>query len=140
MNAPCACTTVRKANRALFRFYEAAMEGTGVTITQFSILRALARKGPTPLSDLADDLVMERTSLYRTLRPLEQGACVRVAASDRGRAKIASLTPKGRRTMAAAAGAWVRAHSAVIAAIGAQNWRVLSAALLKIPPMLETKP
>ncbi|WP_421787024.1 MarR family winged helix-turn-helix transcriptional regulator [Hyphobacterium sp.] len=140
MEIPCACTTVRKANRALFRFYEAALEGSGLTITQFSILRALSRNGPTPLTALADELVMERTSLYRTIAPLQASGAIEIKAGGRGREKVAALTAQGEARIAAALPAWETAQSRVVSAIGAQRWAEMSALLLDIPEMLETRP
>lgn len=140
MKLPCACTTVRKSGRSLLRYYEDAMIGTGVTITQFAILRALGRNGPTPLTDLADELVMERTSLYRTLAPLEKAGHVAIENAPKGRAKIADLTASGRIAMEEAAPNWEAAQTVVVSAIGEDRWADLSQLLLDIPKILETRP
>ena len=140
MTLPCACTTVRKSGRSLLRFYEEAMIGTGVTITQFAILRALNRNGATPLTDLAAELVMERTSLYRTLAPLEQAGHVTIENAPKGRTKIAELTTSGRTIMDEAAPNWEAAQSVVVSAIGEDRWADLSQLLLDIPKILETRP
>src|SRR5262249_5171925 len=66
-STPCACTTLRKAARAVTRFYDAAIERAGMTTTQFAVLRAAERAGTVTMSRVADDLVMDRTSLYRTV-------------------------------------------------------------------------
>jgi len=137
MTLPCACTTVRKANRALFRYYENAMLGSGVSITQFSIFRALKRRGKTPLSDLADELIMERTSLYRTIAPLETSGAVKITPSKQGRAKTAELTNLGHKMMYVATPHWERAQSTIVGAIGEEQWRVLSETPLGIPTLVE---
>ncbi len=139
MKTPCACTTVRKANRALSRFYEDAMAESGLTITQFAIVRALNRNGPTSLGDLADELVMERTSLYRTLRPLEAAGAVKVRTAKTGRAKTATLTSAGVKMLGAAEPFWKSAQSSVVGAIGERNWQNLAKSLLQIPGLLETQ-
>ncbi|MEO1243213.1 MAG: MarR family winged helix-turn-helix transcriptional regulator [Pseudomonadota bacterium] len=139
MTSPCACTTVRKANRALFRYYEEAMEGSGLTITQFAIVRALNRNGPTALTPLAQELVMERTSLYRTLRPLEDAGAVKITEAKQGRVKVATLTQRGVKMMRAAEPKWEQAQSFVVGAIGEKNWKALAASLLEIPEILETQ-
>ena len=137
MKVPCACTTVRKANRALFRFYERAMEGSGMSITQFSIARTLDRNGPTPLSELAEELVMERTSLYRTIAPLNAIGAIDIEAAETGRAKFARLTCKGKKLMLSATPNWQRAQDIMINAIGESDWQKLSIALLKIPGLVD---
>ena len=139
MKAPCACTTVRKANRALFRFYEEALEGCTVSITQLSILRALERNGPTPLSDLAGELVMERTSLYRTIRPLESLKAVKIVNAKSGRAKIAALTKTGSQFIQEAEPFWNNAQKTVIGLIGSENFQALMQKITAIPKLLAQK-
>ncbi|MEM9305077.1 MAG: MarR family winged helix-turn-helix transcriptional regulator [Pseudomonadota bacterium] len=138
--APCVCTTIRKAGRALLRRYEAAVASTGVTITQFALLRALERNGPMPLSRLADEMVMERTSLYRTLEPLVATAAVAVEQAPVGRSKVASLTAEGSALIEQVLPHWAGAQRQVVDRIGADAWRALAASLLEIPELLETKP
>jgi len=133
---PCACTTIRKANRSLFRFYEKAMAGTGVSITQFSILRALNRKGPTALSVLADTLVMERTSLYRTIAPMVEGGSIALENGDNKKIKVAALTPAGTALMESAKPQWEAAQQQFTAAIGEAEWAALSATLLSVPTIV----
>lgn len=136
MDAPCTCMTVRKANRALFRFYEEAFADCPVSITQFSILRTLVRQGPTPLSDLADALIMERTSLYRTIKPLIEMKAVSVKAAPAGKAKIVSATARGKSLIAKSKPQWDKAQAAVIGVLGESRWRDLSQTLLSIPALL----
>jgi len=132
----CACTTVAKAQRALTRFYEHEMLGSGMTITQFAIARALLRNGPTTLSDLSAELVMERTSLYRTIRPMTERRWVRIDDTSRGRTKLATLTGCGERAVDRAEPQWARAQGVAVAAIGTRQWNVLANALLEIPDSL----
>ena len=42
---PCACTALRRSGRALSRFYDEALAETGLRVTQYSLLAALARSG-----------------------------------------------------------------------------------------------
>lgn len=121
---PCICTALRKASRAVTRAYDEAMEGTGVTIVQFSILRQLARHGDLPLSRLADLLVMDRTTLYRALGPIERHGWV-VIGQGKGRAKLAILSDAGRKAMADATGAWERTQAALVERFGAPQWQAM---------------
>ena len=125
MDQRCACTTVAKAHRALCRFYEHEMLGSGMTITQFAIGRALQRNGPTALSTLSAELVMDRTSLYRTIRPMTDKRWVLIDDTPPGRAKLASLTAGGAGALEAAEPSWARAQRAAVAAIGQQEWGAL---------------
>lgn len=126
---PCACTALRKASRAVGRFYDSTLAGTGLNANQLSILRALSRTGPTPLSRLADAMVMDRTSLYRALGPMAQAGWVCIVTGPSGRAKLGSLTVEGRRVMDGAAERWEAAQSTFVEAVGLDEWRALNAML-----------
>ncbi|MGY4397704.1 DNA-binding MarR family transcriptional regulator [Sphingomonas sp. UYAg733] len=128
-DAACACTTLRKAARALSGVYDAALADTGMTIAQFSVLRHIARGGVVPLSRLAEQLVMDRTSLYRALTPLERQGWVSVAAAPEGRTRIASLTDTGRAAMAEATVPWEAAQQRIVGAFGVEDWRALETML-----------
>lgn len=126
---PCACTTLRKASRAVGRLYDATLAASGINANQLAILRALARTGPTPLSRLAEAMVMDRTSLYRALVPMTRAGWVSIVAGPSGRAKHGSLTDEGRRLMDAAAGQWEAAQLAFVGAFGNKEWAALYAML-----------
>jgi DNA-binding MarR family transcriptional regulator len=122
----CACTTLRKASRAVTRLYDERLAPHGMTTTQFAILRNLARaeRGEMPLSRLAERLVMDRTSLYRTLAPIERAGWIALAAGS-GRSKLARLTEAGRTAMQAAEGDWEKVQDDVIGGIDPAEWRAL---------------
>src|SRR5690348_4298693 len=83
----CACANLRRAARALTRVYEEALAPVDLSSTQMTILMYVGKKGGQPLTALADALAMDRTSLYRTLKPLEKRGLVRVRATAEPRAK-----------------------------------------------------
>jgi DNA-binding MarR family transcriptional regulator len=117
----CIFTAVRKANRVLFRHYQEALSSTGVSIVQLSILRALERHGALSLSRLADDLAMERTSLYRTIEPLVESNAVQIDNADTGKSKIATLTAEGRKTIQRVMPYWAKAQGRVLEETNSDN-------------------
>jgi DNA-binding MarR family transcriptional regulator len=120
---PCACTTLRKASRAVARLYEGHLAQAGLTATQFAILRALERGGASNLRPLADELVMDRTSLYRAIAPLERSGLV-VIEADAGdaRARLAALTTAGRERIAVALPHWEAAQRTFIEGFGSGDY------------------
>jgi hypothetical protein len=58
----CACNALRKASRAVTRFYDEIMEETDLSLAQFAVLWNIAQRAPVPLMDLAHILVMDRTT------------------------------------------------------------------------------
>lgn len=127
----CACATLRKASRAVSRHYEDRLVQTGVTITQFSLLRALDRQPDQGLSRLAEAMVMDRTSLYRLVAPLERRGFLTIKAGP-GRVRIASLTKEGRRAMSLAAPVWDTAQNEFLARFGRDKWADLAALLTEV--------
>jgi len=120
---PCACTTLRKASRAVARLYESHLAEAGLSATQFAILRALERRGTSNLRPLADELVMERTSLYRAIAPLERSGLVVVEAdASDARARRASLTTAGFERIAMALPHWQAAQRTFIERFGAEEY------------------
>lgn len=135
----CLCAALRKSTRAVSRLYEEAMDGTGMTIMQFSLLRHLARHGASPLSRLAELLVMDRTTLYRSLTPLIRQEWVTVD-EGKGRSKIAALTPAGKQAMDRATPAWNRAQQGMLERMGHHEWDVLQSALAKVTDLVANTP
>lgn len=126
LQLPCACTALRKASRAVSRVYDAALAQAGLTTPQLAILRAISRDDGLPLSRLAEEMVLDRTSLYRALAPMVRSDWVRIAEPRSGRAKQVFLTDGGRAAVAAAAPLWDAAQARVVEALGVERWRELS--------------
>lgn len=66
----CTSATLRKATRVVTQVYDGALRPVGLRATQFNLLATLAISGDTPLTRLAEMLVMNRTTLTRNLKPL----------------------------------------------------------------------
>jgi DNA-binding MarR family transcriptional regulator len=128
----CAAGTLRRATRSITRVYDKRLAAIGLTTTQFSILRSLAAADvPMALSELAEEQVFERTSLYRALTPLCRQRLILIKAGH-GRAKLAALTPLGVKRVAAALPCWQEAQDAFVAQFGSSAWRVLASQLIGV--------
>ncbi len=88
------------------RLYEEKLRPHGLRATQFSILAALALKGPTPTGELADLLGLERTTLTRAAKLLARNGWIAAASSKDARAHPLKLTPAGRCKLKSAFPAW----------------------------------
>jgi DNA-binding MarR family transcriptional regulator len=129
---PCACTAVRRSGRALSRMYDEALAGTGLRVTQYSLLATLARSGPAPLTTLADELVMDRTTLSRNLLPLERAGLVLLEPGQDRRTRCASLTDDGRQRLDDARPSWLAAQEQVTERFGRERLKSLVAELTAI--------
>jgi DNA-binding MarR family transcriptional regulator len=128
----CACANLRRAARALSRLYEEALAPVDLSSTQMTVIMFLGRRGPMPLSDLADALAMDRTSLYRALRPLDRRELVRIRATADRRAKEVLLTVDGERYLARAMPHWQRAQDQFIERFGRAAWERLHRSLTRV--------
>ena len=103
----CACTTLRRAARALTAAYDEALAPIGLRLTQFSVLRTLARLGPVAVTRLAAEVALDRSTMGRNLDPLERRGLVRIMVGETdGRERVALLTASGEAAIAAALPAW----------------------------------
>ena len=114
----CAGGGLRRASRAISRFYEAAFAPLDLTATQFSLLVAVQLGGPIPLSRLADALVLDRTSLYRAVKPLVRRRYLRILPGQTRRERTAALTEGGCRLLAEALPIWERVQGRFVGALG----------------------
>ena len=136
--AACACGGLRRASRAISRFYEAALAPLDLTATQFSILVAVHLRGPVPLSRLAEGLVLDRTSLYRAVKPLVRRRCLRILAGRNRRERTAALTEAGRRLLEEALPIWEVVQGRFVRALGAPAWGSLTSGLAEVVPAVQT--
>ena len=126
----CVCLGLNRAARATSRRYDAMLQPVGITSGQFTVLSSLKRDEPVPLSDIADLLSMDRTTLTRNLRPLEALNLVSIqpGAQDR-RIRSLTLTPKGRKLLKEAVPLWRKAQRESNRRIGPNRWRELKPTL-----------
>src|SRR5512145_462708 len=96
---PCYCASLRQAARIMSQFYEAALRGTNVTITQFTLLTLLDALRVARVNDLADALAMDQTTLSRTLKVMERDGLIGQATGEDLRETRWRLTAAGRRRM-----------------------------------------
>lgn len=109
----CACQGLRRSARALTQVYDHILAPVGVKATQLPILVALEVAGPVPLTPVAEGLVMDRTTLTRNLRGLqERGLVIVKGASDR-RVRLLALTDEGREALEKALDLWEVAQARV---------------------------
>jgi DNA-binding MarR family transcriptional regulator len=115
----CTCLALRQAARHVTQFYDQCLAPSGLRTTQFSILARLKRSGPLTINALARELVMDRTTLGRTMLPLERDGLIRIqgGAQDRRRKEL-HLTKAGGERFRAAGGLWREAQVRLETAFG----------------------
>ena len=118
----CNCSALRQAARHVTRFYDAFLSPVGLRATQFSILAKLRQRGPLTITALAAEMVMDRTTLGRNIRPLQRKGLVAVASGRRDhRSKELHLTETGLERLRAAGAPWREAQQRFEALFGIER-------------------
>ena len=139
----CTCARLRKLTRRITRVYDAQLAAQGIKTTQYSLM-VNAAAAPRTVSDLAAIMDMERTTLTRNLRALVNQGWLSHGVGRDLRTRVVSITPAGRRILAAAKPYWRAAQLQVEALLGDRFVGTLhdqiDTALLQLPfapPSLE---
>ncbi len=118
----CTSFNLRKAARVVTQFYDEALKGSGLKSTQFSLLTMAATAGGAPISRLADEMAMDRTTLTRNLKPLADAGLIRIEAGDDKRVRKVMVTADGDYALSRAVPMWRRAQTRMIDRLGDEEW------------------
>jgi len=125
----CACFNFRKASRAVTQLFDEALAPVGLRSTQFVILVAIRVHGPVALADLSREMITDRTTLSRNLKPLEREGLIERQRAPRRRAHLMHLTDAGRRRLAEGIPLWERAQRRFVERMGRDRWEMMLGAL-----------
>jgi DNA-binding MarR family transcriptional regulator len=99
------------------------------------MLAEIARRSANPptMRELADAMVMDRSTLGHNLRPLERERLVELAShKGDGRSRLVLLTATGHSKYVEAKGPWKKAQARFEAAYGVQPAAELRSTLLEV--------
>src|SRR4051812_1223334 len=108
----CFALHARMTARLLTRVYDAAVRPSGLRFAQLGLLGAIAHGSSTSETALADRLAMERTTLVRNLKYLEDKGWIQSVTGD-GRGVRHRLTAEGRTMLERAIPMWERAQAEI---------------------------
>jgi DNA-binding MarR family transcriptional regulator len=118
----CACATVRRASRAVTQLYDGWLRDHGIEGPQFALLAMLDRFGPCSQATLGRRFDLDKTTLSRNLKLLNDRRWIEFAAGDDARERRVQLTAGGQRRLAAARPAWRTAQDELRTALGGRDW------------------
>jgi len=132
----CNCFAIRQAARFVSQLYERHVSQAGVTAAQFTLLAAIQRRPGTTMAELADAMVMERTTLVRALKPLQRDGLVTAEQQDAGtRAVALNLSEAGGKMLGEAALRWKDAQKEFEQKFGQERAGELRKTLLDLTSM-----
>lgn len=106
----CLVLNSRMAARAVTRYADRRLRPYGITAAQFNILGGLAYRPGRSITEMAQAIAMDRTTLSRNLALLERNGLARMepveggariyAVTDTGRALFERVVPEWRQSQA----------------------------------------
>ncbi len=118
----CASLNFRRTARAVTRLYDLAFQGTKIRSTQFTILIAIAKTQPVPINKLTSILLIDSTTLTRTLGKLQKQGLLTVSKRAERRQRFVSLTEAGVEALRESLPGWRAAQERFTKTIGAEFW------------------
>jgi len=115
----CIAYKVRVAARAVTRRYDEALRPVELRSTQFTLLTILAVFKRATMAELSDRLSMERTTLLRNLKPLEQRGFVHIEGDGRPSPMDVSISSLGEAKLREAIPLWEKAQAHLKQDLGA---------------------
>lgn len=113
------------------------MEPSGLKITQFAMLRNIMVSGPLSASELAQILKLDRTTLVRNLKALQDETYIEGVAGADSRARPIAITQRGRNALEAALPYWEKAQTTIKARLGADNLDTFISLLMDIEALAD---
>ena len=121
----CACFNLRKAARSVTQMYDEALRPAGVRGTQFALLMAVQMVGPLTVNQLADSVVMDRTTLSRNLKLIENQGLVSIEPGKDKRERMVNLTPAGEAVLEKSYPYWENVQADIVNKMGLNEFERL---------------
>jgi DNA-binding MarR family transcriptional regulator len=118
----CASLNFRRTARAITRLYDLAFQGTKIRSTQFTILIAVAKAQPLSISALGSILVIDSTTLTRSLGKLQKQGLLTVSKRAERRQRFVTLTEAGVKALEESLPGWRVAQERFVKTVGADFW------------------
>jgi len=121
----CASFNFRRVSRAVTALFDAAIQESGLRSTQFAILTAVAKTQPVSISTISSILVIDATTLTRSLNLLRKLGFLTISPRGARRQRFLNLTSDGEKALAVAIPLWRNIQQRFVDQIGDTQWRTL---------------
>jgi len=122
---PCLRSSFRRTSRALTQIYEEALRPLGLRAGQFSILQVLSRTGEVPQGRIGEMMVMDSTTLTRTLDIMLRQGWIGMRRGEDRRERWWQLSGAGRALLNRALPVWAKVQTRLRRQLGTKEWGVL---------------
>src|SRR3954467_3075612 len=94
----CVAKHLRWSSRIISNFYDQKMQHTGLHANQVTLLTVPYLAGPISINKMAAHVGLDRTTLVRNLKLIEQRGLITIKPGRDLRTRIVTLTPTGQET------------------------------------------
>jgi DNA-binding MarR family transcriptional regulator len=113
----CICLALRTAARRITQGYDAALAGTGLRVTQFSLLVMVHHLGAPTMKALARMLNSDPTTITRNVQGLSKRRLLTLSPGQDLRERKVTLTKRGETILLRALPNWRKAQADVVASV-----------------------
>jgi len=116
IGASCVCNNLRRTARAVTNYYDGLLGPlSGLRVSQVSVLVTLYLAGPQTINELAEKLALDRTTLGRNLRPLDEKGLLMLNSGSDQRTRVVTLTAQGEEILLQVLPQWEEAQAHMVA-------------------------
>jgi len=120
----CVAMRARRLSRILTRAYDGALRELGLTVPQFTLLKAMSALEPVSPAEIGRKLDLEKSTLSRTLgKMIDRGWLDEHRREDGG--KVIVTTTLGRKTLREALPVWSEVQGRAIQQFGSSELELL---------------
>lgn len=123
---------LRRASRSITGIYDDFLKPSGLSINQFSLLKHMKKLELVSVSDLALKMRLDRTTLVRNLKSIEERGFITDIALPGTRNRQLELTEIGLEILERGEVLWVEAQSFLEQSLGKDDMNTLTGLLSKI--------
>lgn len=132
----CAGANLRMSTRVVTQAFNHALEPSGLTITQFTLLTTLAKRGPLSIGQLGEISEADHTTLTRNLKPLEKQKLIASYAGEDQRTRLVNLTEAGEQKLEQALPLWETVQNKINTTMGQDRYEFFLKELQELTRLL----
>ncbi|WP_372366056.1 MarR family winged helix-turn-helix transcriptional regulator [Candidatus Uabimicrobium sp. HlEnr_7] len=136
----CVCFNVRKISRLVTQVYDEAFRSTGFKATQIAVLFSVSDLSPITISQLAQAMTTDRTTISRNLKPLQREHLVLIKPGEDKRQKNIHITTKGKKLVEEILPLWKKCQQKLFSAIGDERLAKILSELADISSIIQKEP
>lgn len=133
----CVAYNLRKTSRLITSFYRKTIAPSGLKGNQFPLLLAIQLRQPVSITELANSLGLDRTTLSRNLKLLEKQGYITLENNSDHRVRNVQLSQDGEERLGLALPLWQQAQDTVIEQFGEERWGTLLESLHEITEIIK---